>query len=383
MNSNGIFKKIAQWSWTGLIGIAIGALGLYIAWFNGAAVSYSIVNSSNIVDVKKSVNGLNITFENKDIVKENLSLRSYRVLVRNTGHQGILTDYFDGRAPWGILVSDGAVINVAIAQASSDYLRGAVSPSVIGSNKIIFPPIIFDQGASFSIDFLVLHSTAMPPALSPIGKIAGVENITIRDNADSNLHQSIWDDLIAGGIWANLLKVAISPIIGIIFILFIVFVLAYPISQLSTAVRRYRISKVLGKSSLREGKVFEVIRDTYAEGGGFRLRRIAELMEVAAGRRKDRQLSRSIQRSLYPVKEIGEGATEAKSGASSSSSANLPARRFLPDDLVLQLIGCGLIERGEGGGAKIDEAALEVIKQTLIVLSIPLENPVSAADAAL
>ena len=124
----------------------------------------------------------------------------------NNGEVDILTNHYDQEHDWGIKFEHGEVIEARLIDTNSDYLRSKIIPERTGSDTVVFPKIIFEKGKSFAVEILLLHSKNKSPSISPVGKIAGIDTISILTRPLTGQEVSILSEIFRGSIFAHALR---------------------------------------------------------------------------------------------------------------------------------------------------------------------------------
>ena len=85
-------------------------------------IRFTINRDTNVFDINKSVNDLDVFFLGRDIEKENLNLKIYNIKVENSGESDVLENFYDGDLPWGFFVNSGDIVSPPkIVRSSSKY----------------------------------------------------------------------------------------------------------------------------------------------------------------------------------------------------------------------------------------------------------------------
>lgn len=141
-----------------------------------------VTSESNVMDVRTPLKDLSILFQGQDIQKQNSNLRILGVRLVNEGDTNILENFFDSRIPWGLRIDGGRLIEARVTGSDSRYLLDNLHPRVTGSDQVYFDKVIFDRGKYVALELLVLHDKNVEPQVTPIGKIAGMDAIPIRNS---------------------------------------------------------------------------------------------------------------------------------------------------------------------------------------------------------
>jgi hypothetical protein len=261
--------------------LAFGFIGLYAYLHTPKpSILFETISESNVLDVHKPLENLKIYFKNEDIQKKNLNLRIITIKISNNGEVNILQSSYDQKLKWGFKISNGKIINDAkIISSNSEYLKENLSPKVVGDNIVELEKVIFEKGNYFTIELLVLHKKDLPPQLSYIGKIAGIENINPIKTWEKSLEPNIFKKFFYGGLLINVMR----PIIYSICIIFliIIIVLSYEgfrllKDKLEQERRKKEIVHLLGGEP--QDEKIKMITDIYIRDGVSELNRIKALI---------------------------------------------------------------------------------------------------------
>jgi hypothetical protein len=172
-------QKFANWIGWGSLGAVIGIAGLFLAIdFKKPDVRAFILGDTNIVDVKSPLNDLEILYNGRDLLKDRLTLHVYRIQMQNTGNTILSNDDFDNNDLWGIRVSSGTIVKISEPRSESAYITKNIGVQIPDQTTVLFTPIIFEPGDSFTLDFFVLVSiSSETPSVITVGKIAGIRQI--------------------------------------------------------------------------------------------------------------------------------------------------------------------------------------------------------------
>lgn len=237
-------QKFATWIGWGALGAIISLAALFLTLdFSKTAVTAFLLSDTNLVDVKNPLNELQVLYNGKDLIKENLSLHLYRVRIQNTGDKVIVKEHFDDNDLWGIRVSSGSIVKVSAPASDSSYIQRNISVHEPDQQTLRFAPIIFEPGDFFTVDFFVLLSTSSEPShVVPIGKIAGVRQIPVTTsnlNRRSILYEAYWGD------WQILaLRIIATPVYVIVLGL-LIWALVGPVIFIMSQLRRRRVRHIL------------------------------------------------------------------------------------------------------------------------------------------
>jgi hypothetical protein len=141
---------------------------------------------------------LAILFQGLDIEEEKSNLKILTVRVINDGEANIHENDYDSRTPFGLQIDGGRVVRAQVVGANSSYLSDNLHPHVEGPNQILMDKIIFDKGKFVSLEILVLHPKSTNPKLKPMGKIAGLDEISVTNSFQDRDQRSFVDQVFSG-----------------------------------------------------------------------------------------------------------------------------------------------------------------------------------------
>lgn len=152
----------------------------YLQWQGPEpAVTINTINETNVLDLRRTLDDLNVIFRGQDIEDQNLNLRILTINVANTGEIDILQSQYDSEDDWGMKFSSGEVIEARLVDTNAEHLSQKVIPQLLASDTVGLPRVILDKGDSFTLEVLVLHPKNELPIVSSIGKIAGIKEIYV------------------------------------------------------------------------------------------------------------------------------------------------------------------------------------------------------------
>lgn len=188
-------------------------------------VVYEIVSESNVLDLHRSVENLDIMFRGENIRKANENLRLITLAIRNDGQVNVLQNNFDTTEPWGFKIQNGRLADTPrIVDSNSAYLRQKLRPILVTNDTAHFNKVILERGKFVSLDLLILHKNDQQPVIEPIGKIAGQEAILVTRRPPPEKIPSFWQRALSGSVWEHLVRFFLSilvlfVIIAVVFII--------------------------------------------------------------------------------------------------------------------------------------------------------------------
>ena len=266
--------------------LAVGVLGALLAYLAlkepVPAVTFETISDTNILDLHRPLRDLNVVFRGQDIQEQNLNLRIMTINVINSGDLDILPSHYDPKDTWGIRFKDGEVIEARLVDASSEYLRSNVVPQRLSVDTIEFSKVIFEKHAFFAIEVLILHPKSESPAISSVGKIAGINRINLLTRPLAREDIGIVRELFPG----NALIQAVRTIVylggSFMTILAVILALVGVSGHFGTRRARRRRTRILQTRTMRQidqAEVRNFLVDQYESSGIVRLKGLQELIK--------------------------------------------------------------------------------------------------------
>jgi len=275
----GFFKYVVSASF---VGILISLIGLYYELRGTVThMSMDIAAETNVLDVRHPMPDLAILFQGRDIEAEKSNLKVLTVRVVNDGSSNILQNDFDSRTPFGVWIEDGRIIRAQVVGGNSSYLSENIHPLVEGADRVALDKVIFDKGKFVTLEVLVLHPKGSEPNLRPLGKIAGLEQISVTRSFEDHNQRGFLDQVFSGPLAVQLsrgIAYTISAVISIVLLGFLIAGLA-SIPGKRAKRKRQRVANQLPAldSSSRERKR-KAIESIYIEYGLEGLNRAQRLL---------------------------------------------------------------------------------------------------------
>lgn len=164
--------------------VFFGGTGFYFFYYEKKTnLSFITTAEINVLDIKESIEDLEIYFRGRDIRKEKLSLRVVKIAIINDGETNILSDQYDVSQPFGFYMLPGRIISIRNFWTNADYLKGREKDVKVHPNGFVeLPKTLIDKGDYILLDTLVLHHTEQAhPKLIASGKISGMKNFNVRE----------------------------------------------------------------------------------------------------------------------------------------------------------------------------------------------------------
>jgi len=194
-----------------VMSVLLGAFGLWGIFYEPKA-SISIVNISetNVLDIYEPLEDLSIYFKGEDIQEKNLGLRIYTFRVINDGGVNILQTHYDVDDIWGIKIENGDIFEVRLVDSNSDYILSNLNPRIIeGQSVVQFEKIIFEKQDFFTVEVLILYEKTKLPEIIPLGKIAGIDKLTVTKVQDIEKDDNFISQLFYGNIGVQFVRILV------------------------------------------------------------------------------------------------------------------------------------------------------------------------------
>ena len=268
---------------TSLVVGLLGALLAYLALKEPVpAVTFETISDTNVLDLHRPMRDLEVVFRGQNIQEQNLNLRIMTINVINSGDVDILSSHYDPGDNWGIKFKDGQVIEERLVDASSEYLRSNVVPQRLSVDTIAFPKVIFEKDAFFAIEVLILHPKSESPAISSVGKIAGINRISILTRPLAREDVGFVTELFQGSALIQVVRTIVyllgTFLTAVTVILALVGITVY-FDNLRAKRRRPRILQTRTISQIDQAKIRNFLVDQYESSGITRLKELQELIK--------------------------------------------------------------------------------------------------------
>lgn len=257
------------------IGIIVGIFGLVLTFYSiyyedSPDISFEITNEINVIDVKKSLNDLNIYYKGKDIQKNSLNLRIYKITIKNIGSESIKQNYYDKEDKWGFKFNSGQILDVRFVESNSSYLtKQKVNPTII-DNIVSLNKVIFETNKYIKLEVLVLHKKDVSPKILPIGKIAGVEQITPIKTWKKENKENFLQVLLKGGFLVHITRALIYLFLILIFfstVVLIIILIGSIIERIKKYFRKRKIIDLYNNEYFLENSMGRKVIDIYIKNG--------------------------------------------------------------------------------------------------------------------
>ena len=359
----GLLRRLDFWLIVlGVASFGIGIFGAVLAYFAlqepMPEVIFETISETSVLDLRRPLQDLDIVFRGQNVQQQNLNMRIVTVNVANSGEIDILPGHYDHADDWGMKFNDAEVIEARLVDTNSDYLQSKIIPHHMNENTVVFPKVIFERGTFFAIEVLLLHKKDESPSISPIGKIAGISEITVLTRPLARPEISLIAELFQGSPLIQVLRIIIYFVVSVVSFLLAIIVgmtISEKFDDVKRRRRRKRISQTRAIRRIEQDEIRVILVDEYSSGGSASLVRLQELLNEPE----------NISRITPPVRRETRGLHQP---------SDLPQVRELID-IDYDLIGlsnvwdaletAGIIEKGDDGNVVIDKTFGEVIGNLL------------------
>jgi hypothetical protein len=151
-------------------------------------LSYYVENIENLFELKEKFPDLQVLYKNVPIEKSEKNIKIVTISLKNEGVT-ILQNFYDSSIPFGLRFLNCEIIKANITDASSEYLKDFQKGiSSLGDslrmNFLEFNKIILEKNSYVKIKvYLFATNTWNLKNIVSLGKLAGMDNFTIRDNS--------------------------------------------------------------------------------------------------------------------------------------------------------------------------------------------------------
>jgi hypothetical protein len=259
-----------SWSFLGfLVAALFGTITVYDRFIadKHPQVYFDVVTSTAVLDIKEDLPKLEIFFSGINIREQKLSLRVVSIKVINESSMDILKGHYDAEDPIGFRVQPGKIISTELADSSNDYLARNLSFSSPMNDVVHFKGVILEAHQYFVIKLLVLHPATQTPTVSPLGHIAGMRTIPVRESYKDFGLVSFWTRAFTGSWGIQLVRLITYFVIAILVILAIVIPSILISEKLDEQKRKRVVKEFRGATSVQLNESDEFIFKTYVTRG--------------------------------------------------------------------------------------------------------------------
>ena len=326
-----------------------------------ASVTIETISDTNVLDLRRPLQDLSIVFRGQNVQEQNLNLRIVTINVVNSGEVDILPNQYDSEDDWGVQFKDGEVIEARLVDTSSDYLQSKVIPERSSVDTVVFPKIILEQGAFFAVEVLLLHSKNELPSISSVGKIAGVDEITVLTRPLSREEVSFATELFRGSALIQAVRVIIylvGSLIAIIVAILALFAVTTVFSNLNSRKRRSRILQTRVIHQVDQDELRDLLVSHYESSGITGLKELQELL------REPTRLNWVSPQGWWAIR----GHHHVGDWARSNPALDMEFVRLRSQSTLDALMRVGVLKRNDDNSPHIDQEFCKVVDNLVAAL---------------
>lgn len=220
-----IHEKRIPYSFVGFIlGVFGIVIGIYLSVFYEKApqLDIEIISQFNALDIKESVERLDVIYDGKSLNAEGRSLSVIELKIINNGNASILRDYYDPESKAGFKVNYGSIPETPLViDSDTSYHQREIMVERKNDNTILIPNIIINPNQYYTIKFIVLHDSSKKPTVQPLGVIAGFASINVLTKVEGGDNKNLIQSFFYGTLAMNIVRFIV---LGAAFIFFTVFI---------------------------------------------------------------------------------------------------------------------------------------------------------------
>lgn len=256
---------------------------IYQTYFYEKSKSLTISQSAfnKVFDVYQPVGGLEISYAGENLRTTKKVLWAANLTIINSGQTGIKIDDFDSKAPLGVEIQGGDIVDNPKYLASNDYLQKELEPKVT-KNKITFSSVIIEPKDFVNVSLLILGSEEAKPKINAIGVIAGIGRVTEVSTMTPISDKSIWRSAIeADSLLIQMVRYFTYAFGGTMLIAASMLIISLPISIVSETLAKRKRERVISTFKENEDVCREsrYLIDLYSKNGITPIKKIWELLE--------------------------------------------------------------------------------------------------------
>ena len=256
-----ILEKKMAW---GIIGTTISIITFLLGYYfsnqeKKVQIAYEIISETNVLQINKSLNNLQILLNNQNLLQSNSNLKIIKLRIRNNGDFDIQDNQYDKKIKWGFRIVNGKIVDtVSIIDSNSEYIKKAIKIEQ-NESDVTFNEIIFDRKKFFTLEFMVIYDRQQTPVIEFIGKIVGIDKIIPINISIQNENESFFSKLFHGTILQNIVRLLIFGIL-FVFIVFVIFMIISSIIDLFDNISKNKkeefFEKILENEKNEDLKIF-------------------------------------------------------------------------------------------------------------------------------
>lgn len=339
-----------SWSFFGfLLAILLGLFTLYDRFLaeKSPQIYFDVLTSASVLDIKENIPKLDISFEGIAIKEQKLSLRILSIKVINDSSQDILKNHYDSDDPVGLKVTSGKIIRAELTDASNEYLKRNLSFGTPSTNTIHFKNVIFEAHQYGVVKILVLHPVEQTPSVMPVGHIAGMKQIIVREPYKERAKVSFWSQTFAGTWGVQGVRLITYSILTVLCILLVVIPVSLIGGYAEKIKRKGHVRNFKAVTSLNLNENDEFIFSRYIEKG------VEELFEIQTLIGSDKNLAEAHDHHIKAEKGVSTH-TDYPEIVIGHALANVRVLQFNYSDVIFKaLLDSGFV-KDDGGTISVD-----------------------------
>lgn len=263
-----------------LLGIGFAIYQTYF-YEKSKALTISQGAFTKVFDVYQPVGGLEISYAGENLRDSKKVLWAVNFTIQNSGETGIKIGDFDDKAPMGIAVQGGDIVDEPKYLASNDYIQKALDLKIT-KEKITLSPLILEPKDYINFSMLILGPVDIQPKLISLGVIAGIGQIAKVTTISPVGKKSIWRNSVeADSYWVHLTRYLMYAFGGSMILVSIIKLIEFIIESISNIFSRKTRKNKLSTFKQNEdiSKEARWLINTYQEYGYESLRTVWKLIE--------------------------------------------------------------------------------------------------------
>ena len=266
-----------SWSFFGFtLAALLGSITIYDRFVADThpQLYFDVMTSTAVLDIRENVPKLEVFFDGVNIREKDLALRVISVKVSNESSHDILRGHYDGEDLVGLRVQPGRIIKAELANSSNDYLARNLSFSSLTTDSIRFKDVILEANQYFVIKLLVTHPANTTPAISPLGHVAGMKQIFVREAYKDLGRPSIWQTAFVGSWYVQIARLFAYFIAAVLVAILIIAPSTIVSNKLQERARRRTVREFKGSTTIRLNDTDEFVFEQYLSEGVSALERL-------------------------------------------------------------------------------------------------------------
>lgn len=217
-------------------------------------IIFSLDPPAKVFDIHRPVGGLEISYSGENLRDSKKTLWIVNATLQNNGNAVIKKGDFDSKAPLGLTIGEGEIVDTPSLRSNNEYLKDNFQATISGP-KLIFTPTILEPADTVYISFLVLGPENTSPTIRALGKIAGLKSLPIV-TTETEKNNSIWLQVFyADRWWIQVIRTfvyAIGLVVSMMLIVALGVAISAPISSMKNRKNKQELQNKL--TNYRQGE---------------------------------------------------------------------------------------------------------------------------------